>query len=106
MLGKRVEISAVCRDGSEILIELSLWASGDGDDWAAHGLMHDISDRKRLERRLEESARYFALPRPGLDRDLRRQVRASQWPLGVHAGMDPRRAAVASLRRARAPRRP
>ena len=70
LLGKRVEIAAVRRDGREIPIELSLWASGEGEDWIAHGLMHDISERKRLERRLEESGRYFELshdlvrPRP------------------------------------------
>ncbi|MGH2925513.1 MAG: PAS domain S-box protein [Solirubrobacterales bacterium] len=61
MLGQRVEIAAVRRDGREIPIELALWASGEGEEWVAYGFMHDISERKLLERRLEESARYFEL---------------------------------------------
>jgi PAS domain S-box-containing protein len=61
LLGQRVEIKAVRRDGKEIPIELSLWATGEGEDWISYGFMHDISEREELERRLRESARYFEL---------------------------------------------
>jgi PAS domain S-box-containing protein len=61
MLGERVEIEAVRRDGEEIPIELSLSAARAEDDWTFHGFIHDISERKESERRLEEAARYFEL---------------------------------------------
>jgi two-component system, OmpR family, phosphate regulon sensor histidine kinase PhoR len=61
MLGQRVEIKAVHRDGREIPIELSLWATGEGEDWTSYGFMHDISERKEIERRQETTARHFEL---------------------------------------------
>jgi PAS domain S-box-containing protein len=61
MLGQRVEITAVRRDGREIPIELSLWGTGEGEDWMAYGFVHEISEHKQIERRQAESARHFEL---------------------------------------------
>jgi PAS domain S-box-containing protein len=50
MLDKRVELLALHRDGTEFPVEVGITAVRVRGGWSFHAFMHDISDRKRLER--------------------------------------------------------
>ncbi len=50
MLNSRVELLALHRDGSEFPVELSITAVRVRGGFSFHAFIHDISDRKRLER--------------------------------------------------------
>ena len=50
VLGKRLELAALHRDGHEFPIELTISSIGLGDRSDFHAFLHDISDRKRAER--------------------------------------------------------
>ncbi len=52
LIGKTVEVAGTRKNGSEIPIELSLSSVKLKDKWCAIGLIRDITDRKRAERRL------------------------------------------------------
>ena len=58
VLGRRLELPALHRDGHEIPVELTLSAvrTGTGEH-SFHAFLHDISDRKRAEDALREDAR-------------------------------------------------
>src|SRR5918996_5705476 len=47
LLGKRVEITAVHRDGHEFPVELTISALRHDDRWSFHAFVHDISERYR-----------------------------------------------------------
>jgi PAS domain S-box-containing protein len=47
LLGKRVEISALHRDGREFPVELTISALQHGERWSFHAFVHDISERYR-----------------------------------------------------------
>lgn len=49
VLGRRIEITAVTRDGREIPVELSIIAVGEGDEEVFLGFIRDISERKAAE---------------------------------------------------------
>ena len=51
VVGRRVELPAMRRDGSRVPIELTVWAHGDGTGYSA--LLHDVSDRVRDRAELE-----------------------------------------------------
>ena len=55
LLGQRVEISALRRDGSEIPIELTLWATTAAGVTSFSAFLHDISERVEAQRALEEA---------------------------------------------------
>lgn len=57
VVGKRIEVTAVHRDGHEIPIELSVVAQRHGDTWKANAFMRDISERKAAERSMAMSER-------------------------------------------------
>ena len=46
VVGQRMELTALHKDGRELDIELAISASKGADGWRFTGLMHDISDRK------------------------------------------------------------
>ena len=50
MLNSRVELLALHRDGSEFPVEVSITAVRVRGGFSFHAFIHDISDRKRLER--------------------------------------------------------
>jgi PAS domain S-box-containing protein len=54
-VGQTVELHAVCKDGREIPVEMSLSALELSDGWHAVGIMRDIAFRKRAEQELSET---------------------------------------------------
>jgi len=48
-VGKVLELHALRKDGSEIIVELSLSAVHTENGWQAIGILHDITERKRAE---------------------------------------------------------
>jgi PAS domain S-box-containing protein len=50
LLGKTMELDALCRDGREISVELSLSALEFPDGWHSVGILRDITERKRVEK--------------------------------------------------------
>jgi diguanylate cyclase (GGDEF)-like protein/PAS domain S-box-containing protein len=59
VLGKRLELEALHRDGHEFPVELSIAAVRVGDGYAFNALLHDISARKRAERAVQEAEERF-----------------------------------------------
>ncbi|HSH60669.1 MAG TPA: PAS domain S-box protein [Acidimicrobiales bacterium] len=49
LLGQRAEVTALHRAGHEFPVELTLWATGDGDDISFHSFLHDITERRKGE---------------------------------------------------------
>ena len=47
LVGKRIEISALHRDGREFPVELTISAVKQDEIWSFHAFVHDISDRHR-----------------------------------------------------------
>src|SRR5207302_7863379 len=56
VLGRRLELTALHRDAHEFAIELTPWAVRTGSDIRFNAFIHDISERKALEQRLEHQA--------------------------------------------------
>ena len=52
-VGKTLELEALCKDGREITVELSLSALELPDGWHAVGIMRNITERKRTDRMTE-----------------------------------------------------
>ncbi len=61
MLGTRLEVNALHRDGREFPVELTIWAVGTGEDASFSALVHDITLRKELERQLQHQAFHDSL---------------------------------------------
>ncbi len=49
IIGKEVEMEALCKDGHRILIELSVSAVKNNEKWNAIGIIRDITEKRRLE---------------------------------------------------------
>ena len=54
-LSRRLELSALRRDGVLLPVELALWAVSADGDISFNAFIHDISDRKQAERELREA---------------------------------------------------
>jgi diguanylate cyclase (GGDEF)-like protein/PAS domain S-box-containing protein len=52
-LGKTTELAAIRKDGTEIVVELSLAGAQVGLEWQAIGILRDISGRKAVEKKLQ-----------------------------------------------------
>ncbi|MFC7517766.1 PAS domain S-box protein [Herbaspirillum sp. GCM10030257] len=50
----RTELPALRRDGTILTVEMTIGANKQGDRYHFHAFLHDISDRKQLERKLEQ----------------------------------------------------
>jgi PAS domain S-box-containing protein len=57
VLGKRLELSALHRDGREFPVEITISSVRGDDGWRFYAFLHDISDRKRAEEAREEAER-------------------------------------------------
>lgn len=57
VLGQRLEVFALHRDGHEIPVEMSLWVSSHGAETRFSTFIHDISERQRYEQELLDLAR-------------------------------------------------
>src|ERR1700677_4045788 len=55
VLNRRIEISALRRDGGEFPVELTITPLKSGDTWTFSSFVRDISERKRAEEKLRES---------------------------------------------------
>ena len=56
VLGRRLELTAVDRDGREFPVEMTLSALEDARGWRFTAFLHDISERKEAEEQLERRA--------------------------------------------------
>ena len=61
LIGKRMELTALHRDGHEFLAELTIWPVGSGDTIRFSALIHDITLRKQLELQLQHQAFHDSL---------------------------------------------
>lgn len=52
VLNKRIEISALHRDGHEFPVELTIWPVKVGDSYKFNAFLHDITERRQAIRRL------------------------------------------------------
>jgi PAS domain S-box-containing protein len=60
VLGRRLEYTALRRDGTEFPVELSIWAVPSGGGVRFHALVHDIADRKNAEQVLRRQKEELA----------------------------------------------
>ena len=62
-VGKTIELTANRRDGNEILIELSLSRVKVNEKWNAIAIIRDISERRRMEKKLREEHKMASIER-------------------------------------------
>jgi diguanylate cyclase (GGDEF)-like protein/PAS domain S-box-containing protein len=55
VVGNRLELTALHRDGHEIPVQLSVGAVRIGDEYVINGFLHDITERKRFEQSLKNA---------------------------------------------------
>ena len=61
LIGKRIEVTALHRDGHEFLAELTIWPVVSGESVHFSALIHDITLRKELELQLQHQAFHDSL---------------------------------------------
>lgn len=61
VLGQRLELPALHRDGREFPIQITLWSLQDEHEWSFFAFAHDISARKEAEQTLKHRALHDAL---------------------------------------------
>jgi PAS domain S-box-containing protein len=55
VLNSRIEIEGLHRDGHSFPVELAIWDIRAGDGYCFNAFIHDITERKRAEREMEEA---------------------------------------------------
>jgi two-component system, NtrC family, sensor kinase len=60
-IGRTVELAALRKSGEEFPVDLSLSAANVEGNWCAVGIVRDVSNRKRVERALEESEQEYRM---------------------------------------------
>lgn len=101
VLNRRIEITAVCRDGREIPVELSITTAQTGTDTCFVGFLRDITERRNAEALLRRQAletkllfeiAHMAAASESFDESLERALLAicelTSWPVG-HAFVVP-----------------
>ena len=63
VLNQRIEVMALCRDGREIPVELSIAAFHNGLGYVANAFMRDITERRRMGDEIEARAHELELER-------------------------------------------
>ncbi len=58
LIGRRTEVTAIRKDGTEFTMELSISALKFQGSWHAIGIMRDVSERKRLETEIQDAREY------------------------------------------------
>jgi len=58
LIGKRTEVMALRKDGTEFSLELSLSALKLQGKWHAIGIMRDVTERKQLETQIQDAREY------------------------------------------------
>jgi diguanylate cyclase (GGDEF)-like protein/PAS domain S-box-containing protein len=58
MIGKRTEVTALRKDGTEFPLELSVSALKIKGKWNAIGIMRDVTERKQLETEIQDAREY------------------------------------------------
>ena len=61
VLNRRIEVSALRRDGSEFPIELAITPVGSGPQTTFHAFVRDLTDRRQAEASLKESVERFRI---------------------------------------------
>ena len=59
LMARRIEVEGLCRDGSEVPIELSISALREGEEWRFHAFVRDITERQATEAALREAEERF-----------------------------------------------
>jgi diguanylate cyclase (GGDEF)-like protein/PAS domain S-box-containing protein len=59
VLGKRIELEGLRRDGTEVPVELTISPLRDRGEWRFHAFLHDISERRISEGALREAEERF-----------------------------------------------
>ena len=54
-LNRRFELNSWRRGGDKFPVEITIWASGTGDDQAFHAFVRDITERKRAEKAVSDA---------------------------------------------------
>jgi PAS domain S-box-containing protein len=81
MLNKRVEITALHREGHGFPVEATIWPSRDGDGWIFNAFIRDITARRRAEKELARRAEEIARSSIDLDQFARVASHDLQEPL-------------------------
>lgn len=96
VLGQRLELSAVHREGHEFPVELTISAASEAGEPSFHALLHDISERKRAERLLvAQNAVTTVLaraaePSEAIEALLPALGESMEWQLGSYWAVDER----------------
>jgi diguanylate cyclase (GGDEF)-like protein/PAS domain S-box-containing protein len=59
VIGRRIELSALRRDGAEFPIELTISALPGARGWSFHAFIQDVSERRQVAQRLRAAERLF-----------------------------------------------
>lgn len=109
VLNRRIEITALCKDGREISVELSITRASGAFQDSFIGFLRDISERRNAENRLKRQAletrvmfeiAAMAAEADSLDAALEKAIRAictiTGWPVG-HAFITPENSEAALI---------
>jgi PAS domain S-box-containing protein len=81
VLNKRIEITAIRRNGDEFPVELTIWPIKQGDVYIFNSFMHDISERKQFEERMK-----YLVKREALGEFVAATAHEINNPIGIIAG--------------------